>query len=70
MKKLLKAENETSTAQRLGYIIERSGNSKLAEIVRDWLSSTLPLIPLVCTAGKTTNAPVIEKWRLLNNYGE
>jgi len=70
MKKLLEAENETSTAQRLGYIIERSGNSKLAEIVHDWLPSPLPLIPLVSAAGKPANAPVIAKWRLLNNYGE
>ena len=43
LKRLLEAENETSTAQRLGYIIERKGNAKLAEAIHDWLPSPLAL---------------------------
>ena len=70
MKKLLEVENETSTAQRLGYIIERRGNSKLAAVIHDWLPSTIPLIPLVPTASKPKDASVVEKWRLLNNSSE
>jgi len=68
LKRLLEAENETSTAQRLGYIIERKGNAKLAEAIHDWLPSPLPLIPLI--PAKVRNAPLIQRWRLLNNAGE
>ena len=70
MKKLLEAENETSTAQRLGYILEKSGSSKLAEVIHKWLPSKIPLIPFVPTAAKPKGASLVEKWRLLNNSGE
>jgi len=70
MKRVLDAENETSTAQRLGYLVERKGNPKLAEVIHHWLPSRLPLIPLVPTKVKPRNAVVSEKWRLLNNAGE
>lgn len=70
MKRVLDAENETSTAQRLGYIIERSGKTTLAGVIYDWLPSQLPLIPLVSTKMKARSGPLIEKWRLLNNAGE
>ena len=70
MERLLDAEDKTSTAQRLGYIIERSGNAKLARLIHDWLPSRLPLIPFVPAKAKPANAPVIEKWRLVENGGE
>jgi hypothetical protein len=70
MKRVLEAENETSTAQRLGYIIERTGSAKLVEAIQDWLPSPLPLIPLVPTKANLTTAPVIARWRILNNSGE
>jgi hypothetical protein len=70
MKKVLEVENETSTAQRLGFILERRGNSRLTEVIHDWLPAKIPLIPLVPTAAKPANASVITKWRLLNNSGE
>jgi hypothetical protein len=70
MKRVLEAENETSTAQRLGYMIERSGNSKLARVVHEWLPSNMPLVPLVLTAAKRGKVSVIERWRLFNNAGE
>jgi len=70
LKRLLEAEHETSTPQRLGYIIERCGNSKLAEAIRAWLPSQLPLIPLAPTKHRLKNAPVIERWRLVNDSPE
>jgi len=70
MKRVLDVENETSTAQRLGHILERSGNKKLAGVIHDWLPSQVPLIPLVPAKVKRSSAPVIEKWRLFNNSGE
>jgi hypothetical protein len=66
MERVLNAESETSTAQRLGYVIERSGNTRLANAIHKWLPSQMPLIPIVPTRLKSTGA-AIEKWRLINN---
>lgn len=70
MKRVLDAENETTTAQRLGYIVERSGNARLAGVIHDWLPPKVPLIPISPTRFKPSSARVIERWRLLNNVGE
>jgi len=70
MKRVLDAENEITTAQRLGYIIERSGNTELASAIHKWLPPQLPMIPIVSTRLKPTNAAMIEKWGLINNAGE
>jgi AbiEi antitoxin C-terminal domain len=70
MKRVLEAENETSAAQRLGYIIEQSGNSRLADVIHTWLPPHPPSIQLVPTAVKSRNASLNPKWRLLINSGE
>jgi hypothetical protein len=67
---MLEAENEPATAQRLGYIIETAGNKKLAEVIHDWLPSQLALVPLAPAKADRTTAPVVERWRVLNNSGE
>lgn len=67
LKQVLEAENEISTTQRLGYVLEQGGNTKLAEVVQAWLPSKLPLIPLVPTTSKRVDVSIIEKWGLLNN---
>jgi len=36
--KVLKAENEIATAERLGLVLETVGAHKFAKAVRDWLS--------------------------------
>jgi hypothetical protein len=70
MKRMVEVENETSTAQRLGYIIETAGKEKLAEAIHIWLPSQIPLIPLVPKKAKLTMAPVVARWRIINNSGE
>lgn len=70
MKKVLVAEGETATAQRLGFLLERTGNTKLAEVIRAWLPRRPPLIPLVSTTSQPTDAAVVESWRLMNNLSE
>jgi len=71
MKRLLETENETSTAQRLGYILEQTGKTVLAETIHAWLPRQISVIPLVAVpkAG-LKNAVTIKRWRLLNNSGE
>jgi AbiEi antitoxin C-terminal domain len=70
LKRMLEIENEPATAQRLGYIIETLGNERLAEAIHNWLPSRLVLVPLTPTRTNRMTAPVIERWRVLNNSGE
>ena len=70
LKRLLETENETTTAQRLGYIVEKMGQAKLADAIHAWLPSQMPLIPLVATKTNLANASTIKHWRLLSNQGE
>ena len=67
MKHVLETEHEISTAQRLGYILEQAGNTKLADAIYDWLPSRMAVIPLVATPIGAIKAPTIKRWQLLNN---
>ena len=68
LRRVLKIENEPTTAQRLGFVLENLGATKLTKIVQDWLPSALILVPLV--PGLRSNAPEIKRWRILNNAVE
>ena len=68
LRRVLKIEDEPATAQRLGFVLENLGATKLTKIVQDWLPSALILVPLV--PGLRSNAPEIKRWRILNNAGE
>jgi hypothetical protein len=67
LKRLLEAENETSTAQRLGYILETAGETELAKAIHEWLPSQVPLIPLIPGKTRLTNASMSKHWRIFNN---
>jgi predicted transcriptional regulator of viral defense system len=70
LKRVLEAENEPATGQRLGYLLETADKGKLAETIHDWLPSQLALVPLVPSGADRTTAPVIARWRIINNSGE
>jgi hypothetical protein len=57
MKRALVVENETIASQRLGHVLDRTGNAKLAEVIREWLPSQIPLTPLVPVKIDLTAAP-------------
>ena len=65
LRRVLKIENEPTTAQRLGFVLETLGATKLARVVQAWLPSVLGLVPLV--SGLRGYAPEIKRWRILNN---
>lgn len=67
---VLKTENETAVAQRLGFVIESLGEKKLAKVVRDWLPDKLMLVPLSPSRVERGNLPVVERWQILNTSGE
>ena len=70
LKRVLDAENEPAVAQRLGFVIEASGDKPLAKVVGDWLPDKLTSVPLSPTKGKRDSFPLIERWQVLNNSSE
>ena len=68
LKRVLEAENEPATAQRLGFVIEAGGAKKLAQVVYDWLPDKLVTVPLL--KGEHKNIPIVERWQVLNNSSE
>jgi hypothetical protein len=68
LRRVLKIENEPTTAQRLGFVLEKLGAAQLARIVQGWLPSDLVFAPLV--PGVRGDAPEIKRWKILNNAGE
>lgn len=70
LKQVLKTEDRTSSAQRLGYILEKAGNTKLAEVVHGWLPRQLPVVPLAVAVPSRANDVVVGRWRILDNARE
>jgi AbiEi antitoxin C-terminal domain len=70
LKRVLEAENEPASAQRLGFVIEAGGAKRLAQVIHDWLPLKLALVPLSPLQGDRKNIPVVERWQVLNNSGE
>jgi len=70
LKRVLDAENEPAVAQRLGFVIEASGNKSLAKVVRDWLPDKLTLVMLSPAKGKRDSIPLVDRWQVLNNSNE
>ncbi|MDI1251116.1 MAG: type IV toxin-antitoxin system AbiEi family antitoxin [Lacunisphaera sp.] len=70
LRAVLDAENEKATAQRLGYVLEKTGNEKLATVIDGWLPAIRPVLPLATTAASSPQAPVTARWHVLDNTGE
>ena len=68
LRRVLKIEDETATAQRLGFVLEKLKATNLAKVVQDWLPSNLIFVPLV--PGLRGDAPEFKRWKILNNAGE
>jgi hypothetical protein len=69
LKQVLEAEDETVTAQRLGYVFETAGKTGLAKIVHGWLPSPLALASLASSKPDRATGSEVERWRILNNAG-
>lgn len=66
---VLATENERTTAQRLGYVLEETGHPELAAVIDRWLPGKRPLIPLA--AGESDSAARLSaRWRVLDNTRE
>ncbi len=68
LRRVLKIEDETATAQRLGFVLEKLKAPKLAAVVEDWLPLNLIFVPLA--PGLHGDVPEIKRWGILNNAME
>ncbi len=69
LRKVLEAEEESATAQRLGYVLEQLGQTKLAATIDEWL----PRRRWIALAGKGpgANDPARSaRWRVQDDTGE
>jgi hypothetical protein len=62
----LAAENEPALAQRLGYLLEQSGDRRLSPVVSRWLPSSAPWC-LLDPGSAARSGPRIARWRLWQN---
>ena len=68
LRQLLDLEGEVSSAQRLGYIVEKLGCEKLARTIHAWLPEPLPWVPLSGAQGDgRSDADRIPRWHV---FGE
>jgi len=70
LRAVLAAEDEVATAQRLGCVLEKIGQGRLASAVDAWLPARRPLIPLSTAAAARPAAPAVARWRVIDNVGE
>ncbi|MEN9402096.1 MAG: hypothetical protein RL091_799 [Verrucomicrobiota bacterium] len=66
----LAAENEIATTQRLGYILEKTGQARLAGVIEAWLPGKRPITPLVSRPTRPEDGPLVPRWRVVDNSGE
>ena len=65
---VLEAEDETTTSQRLGFILEAQGADKLAKTIRAWLPQKLAWIPLATHAPENVKTIAANnRWQIIAN---
>lgn len=69
LRKVLEAEDEVATAQRLGYVLEKLGQPKQATVVDEWLPSRR-WIPLAGNASHAKDPDMSARWRVHDDTGE
>ncbi len=70
LRAVLEAENETTTAQRLGYVLDKTGKAKLAAVVDNWLPARRQTILLATTSAGRPAGAATSPWRVVDNSGE
>jgi hypothetical protein len=67
MRRVLDAENEVVTAQRLGFVLEALGATGVAKTIRDWLPKIVQMVPISTRLGSVSSAPISRKWGIIDN---
>lgn len=70
LRRVLRSENNTAVAQRLGFIVQSAREKKLAQVIREWLPVKLTPVPLSPLKGQCEGLPLVERWQVINNSHE
>jgi len=70
LQNVLETEHETTTSQRLGYLLEKAGATKLANVVEKWLPRKRPLTALESAPEIRPDALLVPRWQILDNSRE
>jgi len=70
LKRALDAEGDTTTAQRLGYLIEKAGEGRLGEVIHRWLPSRTRWVALDIAKADSARCHRSERWRVVVPEGE
>jgi hypothetical protein len=65
--RVLNAENEISTAQRLGFVLQVLGATDLTQIIKKWLPKTIQVVPLSTHLEVDSYAQINREWCVINN---
>jgi hypothetical protein len=65
--RMLVAENEIATSQRLGFVLDTLGAASLANVVRDWLPLKLQRVLLALHMDDDKSVSADSKWGVVNN---
>jgi hypothetical protein len=65
--RVLRAEDEITTTQRLGFVLEALGADKLADVSCKWLPRNIQLIPIATHYKTDKSASVNKRWSVINN---
>lgn len=70
LKRTLDAEDDTATAQRLGYLVEAAGEHRLAAVIHRWLPARASWVSLGSSSGSDMSpAQKSERWRVVPPEG-
>lgn len=67
LRQSLEAESELATAQRLGFIFDYAGATKLAKVVADWLPKNKKNVPLVLGVKTEREMPTDSTFNVIIN---
>jgi hypothetical protein len=67
LKHVLQCEARAATAQRLGYLLDKAGNTELAQVVHASLPKPLPLVRLTSSSPRSPNMEIDTRWRIIDN---
>lgn len=68
-RRVIEAEQEVPTAQRLGFVLHGIGAERLANVVRKWLPKKLMPVMLAVQSGGQPVAAIDPHWKVINNTG-
>jgi len=69
LKLTLQTESNIAISQRLGFLLENLGCSRLSNVVEEWLPQRLEFVPLSTYLNAAKDGKINKKWNVIDNSG-